>query len=103
MANPMKIRAKADGDVVEVKVLMSHIMETGQRKNQAGETIPAHFIQTVSATCNDRTVLSAQWGPAVSANPFLSFKFKGGRKGDKVKVSWVDNKGDSRSDETVVN
>lgn len=103
MANPMKIRAKADGDVVEVKVLMSHIMETGQRKNQAGEPIPAHFIQTVSATCNDRTVLSAQWGPAVSANPFLSFKFKGGRKGDKVKVSWVDNKGDSRSDETVVN
>lgn len=103
MANPMKIRAKADGDVVEVKVLMSHIMETGQRKNQAGEPIPAHFIQTVSATCNDRTVLSAQWGPAVSANPFLSFKFKGGKKGDKVKVSWVDNKGDSRSDETVVN
>ena len=103
MANPMKIRAKADGDVVEVKVLMSHIMETGQRKNQAGEPIPAHFIQTVSATCNDRTVLSAQWGPAVSANPFLSFKFKGGKKGDKVKVIWVDNKGDSRSDEAVVN
>lgn len=103
MANPMKIRAKADGDVVEVKVLMSHIMETGQRKNQAGEPIPAHFIQTVSATCNDRTVLSAQWGPAVSANPFLSFKFKGGKKGDKVKVIWVDNKGDSRSDEAMVN
>ena len=102
MANPMKIRAKADGDVVEVKVLMSHIMETGQRKNQAGEPIPAHFIQTVSATCNDRTVLSAQWGPAVSANPFLSFKFKGGRTGEKVKVSWVDNKGDARSDEAVV-
>ena len=103
MANPMKIRAKADGDVVEVKVLMSHIMETGQRKNQAGEPIPAHFIQTVSATCNDRTVLSAQWGPAVSANPFLSFKFKGGRMGDKDKVSWVDSKGDSRTDEAVVN
>jgi sulfur-oxidizing protein SoxZ len=103
MANPMKIRAKADGDVVEVKVLMSHIMETGQRKTQAGEPIPAHFIQTVSATCNDRTVLSAQWGPAVSANPFLSFKFKGGQKGDKVKVTWTDNKNDTRSDEAVVN
>jgi sulfur-oxidizing protein SoxZ len=103
MANPMKIRAKADGDVVEVKVLMSHIMETGQRKTQAGEPIPAHFIQTVSATCNDRTVLSAQWGPAVSANPFLSFKFKGGQKGDKVKVTWTDNKNDTRSDEAVIN
>jgi sulfur-oxidizing protein SoxZ len=103
MANPMKIRARADGDMVEVKVLMSHIMETGQRKNQAGEPIPAHFIQTVSATCNDRPVLSAQWGPAVSANPFLSFKFKGGQKGDKIKVSWTDSRGDSRSDEAVVN
>jgi sulfur-oxidizing protein SoxZ len=65
MGNPMKIRAKAEGDVVEVKVLMSHIMETGQRKNLAGDPIPAHFIQTVNATCNGRSVLSAQWGPAV--------------------------------------
>jgi sulfur-oxidizing protein SoxZ len=102
MANPMKLRAKADGDVVEVKVLMSHIMETGQRKNQAGDPIPAHFIQTVSVTCQDRTVLSAQWGPAVSANPFLSFKFKGGQKGDKIKVVWTDNKGDSRADEVAI-
>jgi sulfur-oxidizing protein SoxZ len=102
MGNPMKIRAKAEGDVVEVKVLMSHIMETGQRKNPAGEPIPAHFIQTVTVSCNDRTVLSAQWGPAVSANPFLSFKFKGGQKGDKIKISWLDNKGDSRSDESTI-
>ena len=102
MGNPMKIRAKADGDVVEVKVLMSHIMETGQRKNQAGEVIPAHYIRMVTVTCNERTVLAAQWGPAVSANPYLSFRFKGGQKGDKLKVSWVDNTGDSRSDEVTV-
>lgn len=102
MGSPMKIRARAEGDVVEIRVLMSHIMETGQRKNQAGEVIPAHYIQTVTVTCQDRTVLSAQWGPAVSANPFLSFKFQGGQKGDKVRISWVDNKGDSRSDEVTV-
>ena len=102
MGNPMKIRAKADGDVVEVKVLMSHIMETGQRKNQAGEAIPAHYIRTVTITCNERTVLAAQWGPAVSANPYLSFKFKGGQKGARLQVSWVDNTGDSRSDEVTV-
>jgi sulfur-oxidizing protein SoxZ len=102
MGNPMKIRAKAEGDVVAVKVLMSHIMETGQRKNPAGEPIPAHFIQTVTVTYQDRTVLSAQWGPAVSANPFLSFKFQGGQKGEKLKISWADNKGDSRSDETTI-
>lgn len=102
MGNPMKIRAKADGDVVEVKILMSHVMETGQRKSQAGEPIPAHFIQTVRVTHGERTVLSAQWGPAVSANPFLAFKFKGGVKGEKLKVGWTDNKGDSRSDEVTI-
>jgi sulfur-oxidizing protein SoxZ len=77
-------------------------METGQRKNQAGEPIPAHYIQLVNVTHGARTVLSAQWGPAVSANPFLAFKFKGGQKGDKLKVAWVDNTGDSRSDEVAI-
>ncbi|MFN0314803.1 MAG: thiosulfate oxidation carrier complex protein SoxZ [Burkholderiales bacterium] len=102
MGSPMKLRAKAEGDLVEVKVLMAHIMETGQRKNQAGDIIPAHFIQTISATHKDKVVLSAQWGPAVSANPWIAFKFKGGAKGEKVKVSWTDNRGDSRSDEVVI-
>ena len=63
---------------------MSHEMETGQRKDAQGKAIPAWFIQNVTVTCNGKTVLSAQWGPAVSKNPFLSFKFKGGAKGDKV-------------------
>ena len=102
MGNPMKIRAKADGEVVEVKVLMSHVMETGQRKSQAGEAIPAHYIRTVTATCRERTVLAAEWGPAVSTNPFLAFKFTGAQKGDKVKVTWMDSKGDSRTDEAAI-
>ncbi len=102
MGNPMKIRARSEVDVVEVKVLMSHEMETGRRKNTAGELIPAHYIQTVVATCREREVLSAQWGTAVSANPFLVFKFKGGAKGDKVKFTWTDNTGDTRSDETAI-
>jgi sulfur-oxidizing protein SoxZ len=102
MGNPMKIRARATGDVVEVRILMSHPMETGQRKDQAGELIPAHFIQTVTITCQERTVLSAQWGPAVSANPYVSFKFRGGHEGDKIRVAWVDNRGDSRTDEIAV-
>ena len=102
MADPMKIRATLEGDVVDVKVLMSHIMETGQRKDASGKVIPAHFIQTVSATCKGKTVLSAQWGPAVSKNPFLAFRFKGGAKGDKVQVTWVDNEGGTRTDEAVI-
>jgi sulfur-oxidizing protein SoxZ len=103
MGNPMKIRAKADGDIVEVRILMSHRMETGQRKSELGEVIAAHFIQTVTATYGERLVLAAQWGPAVSANPFLDFKFRGGVRGGKIKVTWTDNRGDSRTDEAVIN
>ena len=102
MADPMKIRANIVGDSTEVKVLMSHEMETGQRKDAQGKAIPAWHIQNVAATWNGKTVLSAQWGPAVSKNPFLSFKFKGGAKGDKVEITWTDNKGDKRTDQAVI-
>ena len=102
MADPMKIRATLAGDATEVKVLMNHEMETGQRKDSQGRTVPAWFIQNVTATWNGKTVLSAQWGPAISKNPFLSFKFKGGAKGEKVQITWVDNRGDKRTDEAVI-
>ena len=102
MADPMKIRAKLTGDEVEVKVLMAHEMETGQRKAADGSTVPAWFIQTVAARCNDKQVLQASWGPSVSKNPFLSFQFKGGSVGDTVEVTWTDNKGESRTDKTKI-
>lgn len=102
MADPMKIRASVMGDKVVVKVLMAHEMETGQRKDSAGKTVPAWFIQNVTATHNGKTVLSAQWGPAVSKNPFLEFRFTGGKAGEKVVVTWTDNKGDKRSDEATI-
>ena len=102
MADPMKIRANVSGDSTEVKVLMNHEMETGQRKDSKGATIPAHFIQNVTATWNGKTVLAAQWGPAVAKNPFLAFKFKGGAKGEKVQITWTDNKGDKRTDEATI-
>jgi sulfur-oxidizing protein SoxZ len=95
MADPMKIRATLNGDVVEVKVLMAHPMETGLRKGSDGKPVPAHYIETVKVECNDREVLSADWGPAVSKNPFLALRFKGGKQGDKVTIAatrprWVD-------------
>jgi sulfur-oxidizing protein SoxZ len=102
MADPMKIRATVVGESTEVKVLMSHEMETGQRKDSRGNVVPAWFIQTVTATWNGKTVLSAQWGTAIAKNPFLSFRFKGGAAGDKIQISWVDTKGDKRTDETVI-
>src|SRR5438046_4113720 len=102
MSGPMKSRASVVGDVTVVKVLMSHEMETGQRKDAQGQTVPAWFIQNVVVSHNGKTVLAAQWGTAVSKNPFLSFKFKGGAKGDKVSISWTDNRGDKRTDEAVI-
>jgi sulfur-oxidizing protein SoxZ len=88
--------------MVDVRVLMAHEMETGQRRDAAGKTVPAWYIQSVTATCNGKTVLTAQWGPAVSKNPFLSFRFSGAKAGDKVIVTWTDNKGDKRTDEAVI-
>ena len=102
MADPMRIRATARDGVVNVKVLMSHEMETGQRKDAAGNIVPAHYIRSVSATHQGKNVLSAQWGPAVSKNPYLEFTFKGGQKGEKVTVTWEDNKGEKRSDEATI-
>lgn len=102
MADPMRIRAQAQGDKTTVRVLVSHEMESGQRRDAAGKIVPAWFIQNISATCNGKTVISAQWGPAVSKNPFLQFAFKGGKAGDKVTVTWTDNRGDKRTDEAVI-
>jgi sulfur-oxidizing protein SoxZ len=102
MADPMRIRAKMEGDKVDVRILMSHEMETGQRKDAKGALIPAHFIQNVTATHNGKTVLAAEWGPAVAKNPFLAFKFAGGKPGEKIVVTWIDNKGDKRTDEAVI-
>ena len=102
MGKPMKIRAASKDGVTEIKVLMNHEMETGQRKDASGAVIPAWFINEVTAKLGDKTVLQAQWGPSVSKNPFLAFKVKGGKAGDTVTVTWVDNKGDTRTDEATV-
>jgi sulfur-oxidizing protein SoxZ len=102
MADPMRIRAQVAGDKATVRVLMAHEMETGQRKDAAGKVIPAWHIQDVSAEHNGKPVMTAQWGPAVAKNPFMQFVVKGAKAGDKISVTWTDNKGDKRTDEAVV-
>ncbi len=102
MADPMRIRAALVGDLVDVKILMAHDMETGLRKDSDGNTVPAHYIVNIGATCNGRTVLSAQWGPSVAKNPFLSFRFRNAEKGDKLSVTWADTGGDTRTDEVAI-
>ena len=102
MAEPMKIRATLQGDVADVRVLMAHPMETGQRKDAAGKIVPMHFIQTITAQLNGKTVFNADVSQAVSRNPVFAFKVKGAKAGDKLSVTWQDNKGDKRTDEVVI-
>lgn len=102
MAEPMKIRATLQGDVADVRILMMHPMETGQRKDAKGEIVPLHFIQSVVITHNGKTVLDAQWSQAVSRNPFLGLRVKGAKAGDKIAVTWTDNKNEKRTDEVAV-
>ncbi len=103
MAGSIKIRAKDKGEHVEVKTLMSHAMETGTRKDsKTGDLIPAHYIREVTIEANGEVVIRANWGPAVSKNPYLSVAFTGASRGDTVKVSWVDNKGESATQEAEI-
>ena len=102
MSEPMKIRATLQGDTADVRILMMHPMETGQRKDAKGQIIPLHFIQSVVISHNGKPVLDAQWSQAVSRNPFLGVRVKGARAGDKISVTWTDNKGDKRTDEATV-
>jgi sulfur-oxidizing protein SoxZ len=103
MPDPMRIRATAQPDGVDVRVLMSHEMETGQRRDGQGRLVPAHYISNVTVQHAGRTVLTAEWGPAVSKNPYLQFKFQGGKKGDEIIVTWLDNKGETRTDKATIN
>jgi sulfur-oxidizing protein SoxZ len=98
MADSIRIKAKAQGAETEVKALISHPMETGQRKDKkTGQLIPAHFIQELVAKHNGKEVISANWGPAVSKNPYVSFVITGAKAGDTIEMSWVDNKGEKDS------
>jgi sulfur-oxidizing protein SoxZ len=102
MPDPMRIRAQAAGDKTTVRVLMAHEMETGLRKDASGKAVPAWYIQQVSARHNDKVVMTAQWGASVAKNPFLQFSVRGAKAGDRIAVTWVDNRGETRTDEATV-
>ena len=99
----IKMRAKIKDGVTTVKVLISHPMDTGlQKDKKTGEKIPAHFIQEVVCKHKDNTVMTANWGAAISKNPYLSFNFKGAAAGDTISLSWVDNKGEKDSADVAI-
>ena len=100
MSDPMRVRATEKDGIVDVKILMKHDMESGQRKDAAVKVVPAWFINVLNVKAQGKDVFNAQFGPAVSKDPFLNFKYKGS-KGDKIVVNWVDTKGDKRTDEAT--
>jgi sulfur-oxidizing protein SoxZ len=102
MSENMRMRAQIKGEVTEVKVLMTHPMETGRRKNDVGDLIPANFIQLVSATLNGKQIIESQWGTAISKNPYLTFHLRGAKVGDVVRVNWTDNQGKTGAGEIAV-
>jgi sulfur-oxidizing protein SoxZ len=102
MAEPMKIRATLKGDLADVRVLMVHPMETGQRKDTAGNLVPAHFIQEVQVRVNGKLALEGQISQGVSRNPVFSFRLKGVKAGDKLEIAWLDNRGERSQAETAV-
>ena len=102
MAEPMKIRATLKGDVAEVRVLMVHPMETGQRKDTEGKIVPMHFIQEMTVRVNGKVVIEGQISQAVSRNPVFSFRLKGVKAGDKLEIAWLDNRGERSQSEAAI-
>ena len=100
----IKLRARLKNNLTEIKAIIIHPMYTGRGKDDFGVIIPAHFIQLVTATLNDKPVLEMQWGTGISKNPYLTFYVKGAKEGDKIAVNWFDNLGKTGQGEiTVIN
>jgi sulfur-oxidizing protein SoxZ len=93
----VKLRAALKDGKCEVKALMTHPMETGRRKDPEGNLIPAHYIETVELLHNGNLMMEADWGGAISTNPFFSISLKNVAAGDTIEVRWVDNKGEKSS------
>ena len=102
MAAPIKIRAQIQGETADIRILMQHPMETGQRKDDNGQFVPMNFIQTFTVALNGKAIIDGQLNTSISRNPLFTFKARGIKAGDKLSVAWVDNLGDRRQDEITV-
>jgi len=102
MTDRIKIRAQVQGDVTDIRILMQHPMETGQRKDDKGQRFPMHFIQTFTVNLNGKPIIDGQLNTSISKNPLFAFKARGIKIGDKLLVAWKDNNGEQRQDETNV-
>jgi len=102
MGSPIKIRAQLQGEIADIRILMQHPMETGQRKDEQGQVVPMLFIQTFSVNLNGKPLIDGQLNTSISKNPLFAFRAKGIKAGDKIAVSWTDSSSDKRQDEVTV-
>jgi len=102
MGDPIKIRAQIQGETTDIRILMQHPMETGQRKDDKGQTFATQFIQTFTVSLNGKAIIDGQLNTSISKNPLFTFKARGIKAGDKLSVAWIDNTGDKRQDEITV-
>ena len=103
MASSIRVKTSLRDGLTTVRAIIHHPMHTGYEfDKEAGRLIPAHYIENVTVYHGDRVVLQCDWGRAVSANPYLSFMFKGAKQGDKLRIHWTDNLGGSDMAETGI-
>ncbi|MCR4345698.1 MAG: thiosulfate oxidation carrier complex protein SoxZ [Sulfuricaulis sp.] len=99
----MKMRTRAQDGGVELQVLITHPMETGLRTDKnTGKKIPPHFIQRITLEHNGKIVATVNTGAGISEDPLIGFRLKDAKQGDKLKVFWSDNMGESATLEGVV-
>jgi sulfur-oxidizing protein SoxZ len=98
----MRIKAKLKGDVATVKLLIKHPMESGRRKDEAGNVIPAKFVQTVSGHIAGVQVFEVNSGPGVSKNPFIQVILNGRAVGETIDFKWTDSSGATEEDSVTL-
>ena len=101
MSSEVRVLAREESGIVLVKVIIPHPNESGSRKNEQGLIVAAYFIQEGTVLLNSKPLLDIQLGPSVSRDPFLQFRFFG-KKGDRLTLSFRDNRGEQFMADTVV-
>ena len=103
MASSIRIKSGLRKGLTTVRAIIRHPMHTGYEfDKEAGKLIPAHYIENVTVHHGDNMILQFDWGRAISANPYLSFMFSGAKTGDKLRINWTDNLGESDTIETDI-
>jgi len=98
----MRVKAKLKGDIATLKMLIKHPMESGRRKDEAGNVIPAKYVTTVTAHIAGVQVFEVDTGAGISKNPFIQFQLTGRSVGDTIDLKWIDSSGATEEDSVTL-